>query len=48
MDQRDSSARRRSASGRGKQSGSKKLQILYLVIGIIVVVSMVIATLPPP
>ena len=41
MTQRDGSPRRRSASGRSKKNDTRKLQIIYLIIGIIVVLSMV-------
>ena len=46
MASRNGPGERRPSSGRSKRSDTRKLQLIYLVIGLIVVLSMVLAMLP--
>jgi hypothetical protein len=34
--------------GRGRPFGMSKLQVIYVVVGLLVILSMIIALLPPP
>lgn len=45
MAQRNRPAGRRSSSGRGKRSSMRGLQLIFLIVGIIVVLSMVLGPL---
>lgn len=46
MAQRNGPRARRPSSGSGKHGGLRKVQLIYLAVGIIVVLSMVLALLP--